>query len=362
MRAAVALLALGGFAACSPSPTVKAGGESEPTVLRMTAPERNGQPAVEHFARAAHEASGGTLVIEVDWPTNLEITVEGEARVIEEVRTGQTDLAQAPARTFDRVGIHRFAALQDPLTLDSLTAADAVARSPLVEQMLADLADDGLIGLGVYVENLRRPVGYRGALRHADDFAGVNIRAQPSELTYRMLIELGAIPAMSRGYVASDTGARFVAAESTWQAWDEEDMLPFPRGATVTANLVFFPKVNVFIANADTFASLTEEQQGALREAAYEAREAWASSYRADDYSMAERWCADGFLVAMASPGDLQSVRQALRPMIAELEADPVIGPDLHTVRQIAADTAAAPFEVPPWCQPRTGDGARLDR
>lgn len=351
------LLAL---AACTGAATAKAGGQTEPTVLSMVLAEGEDVaygPAVERFVAAAHEASGGSLVVDVTWEPPLR-TSDSEAALITDVRSGEADLSHVPARTFDQVGIDHFVALQDPFTLGTLAAADAVAAGPVAEQMLADLAQDGLVGLGMYAENLRRPVGYRAPLLRPEDFQGVVVRAQPSELTYDLLSALGARPAMSLNYFRDDGGLPFDAAESTWSAWRGRH--PFPAGSVVTGNMVLFPKFNVFVANPETFAALDDPQREALRAAAEAAARSWTTTDRPDEQRLAEEWCTGGRRVVMANPADLAAAREAVRPVLDDLEADADTAQALRAVRQVAAESPGEPFELPPWCEPPTGDGVRL--
>ncbi|WP_187289429.1 TRAP transporter substrate-binding protein [Xylanimonas cellulosilytica] len=327
-------------------------------MLRLALAEGAGvpyAPAVERFAAEAHERSDGSLVVDIDWG-DMPIDPEGEVLLVDEVRAGAADLAHVPARALDLAGIDRLRALQTPLLVDSLALADAAVGGEVGADMLDGLGAHGLVGLGMYVENLRRPVGYRSALVSAADFDGVAIRAQPSALSYRVLETLGARPSMGVGYLVDDTGERFAAAESTWSG-----DYPFPRGSTFTGNVVFFPKVNVFVAHPDRFAALTTRQQEALREAASRTERWWATERRASEEELTEAWCLRGGRLAMATASDLASLHAAVRPLVAELEADPVVGADVAAIRELGETLPAMELVPPRWCAPPTGDGARLN-
>lgn len=357
----LAALALSVAAACTGLTTAKSGGEAEPRVLSLVLAEGLEvvyRPAVEHFADQVHKTSNGSLVVDITWgPAQRE--AYGELDLISRVRDGEVDLSHVPARTFDLAGIERFAALQDPFTLDTFAAADALAQSSLAGGLLAGLEEDGLVGLGMYAESLRRPVGYRGALLRPEDLTGRTVRAQPSALSYDLLTTLGARPAMSLNYVADEDGQPYDAAESAWLSWEGQH--PFPHGAVISGNVVFFANFNVFVANPDTFAALEDAQQDALRSAAGVAARWWATTYRPSERQLAERWCAGGRQVVMADPADLAAFRSAARPVAERLENDPATAATVRAVRDFAAGVRPEPFVLPRWCEAPTGDGARLN-
>lgn len=347
--------------ACSAGITVKSGGEVEPTVLTLALAEGRQvpyAPAVLHFARTVHDRSGGRLVVEIDWGHEGRLRPDAEEALIRTVQSGRADLAHVPTRTFDRVGIGRFRVLQDPMTLDTLEKADAVASDGVADRMLQDLRLDGLVGLDLYVENLRRPVGYRDGLVHLEDFSGRALRAQPSTMSYDTLLALGARPSMSSTYTTTAEGERYDGAESSWFSW--EGRHPFPRGARITGDLVLFPKFNVFIANPTAFDGLDSEDREVLALAARDTTTWWVQEHRPSEEALAEAWCAGGRRLVMAGPDGIASVRTALRPVVDDLEADPKILEHLEAVRRIAAENPGS-FVPPDVCHPPTGDGVWLD-
>jgi TRAP-type C4-dicarboxylate transport system substrate-binding protein len=349
------------LSACTGGVTAKSGGQAEPRELTLMAPggrEVPYAPAIERFAVSVGELSGGSLVVAVDWGHERRLDPDAEESTIRAVRDGEADLAHAPTRTFDLLGIDWFRALQDPMTLDTMDKADAVASSEVGRRMLEDLRAGGLVGLAMYAESLRRPVGYRSALVRPEDFAGLRVRSQPSALSYRILEELGAQPSMSSTYASTVDGLRYDGAESTWFSWAGRQ--PFPKGARITGDVVLFPKFNVLLAGRDVFDALDATERAALTSAAQDTVRWWVEEYRPSEDELALAWCTGQRRLVMAGPDGAEAVREALRPVSAELEADEAVARDLRAVRAVAARHPGA-FEPPPLCLPPTGDGGWLD-
>ena len=95
-----------------------------------------------------------TLQLEADAPWSP----QSEQRVTAMVKDGTTDLAMVPPRVFDTIGIHGFEALQTPMLIDSAELAGAITTGDIGSGMLADLPDQGLVGLGLVYDGLRRPL------------------------------------------------------------------------------------------------------------------------------------------------------------------------------------------------------------
>ena len=238
----------------------KAGGESLPVTLHLGTAE-SGEPPyrlfVEQFARDVFDRSDGGIRIIVDWES-IPWTPSSEGQLADAVAAGDIDLALIPDRVFPRYGPSALDALHTPFLIDSMALADAVASGEIGAAMLADLPLKGTVGLALAPEELRHPAGYQRALTSAEDFVGLRIRAADVDTQLSTLLtSLGALP---RTVVSTRDAAQdgvIDAAETGYPLY--RDM---PIGMTYTANVTFFPKVNVLLASSGRFESLSAGAAG----------------------------------------------------------------------------------------------------
>jgi TRAP-type C4-dicarboxylate transport system substrate-binding protein len=342
------------LAGCSITGT-KAGAGQPPTVLHLATVKSRGGPNAKDaaiFADRVFALTHGTVQVEVDYDV-VPLRPDAEQRVMAMARDGTTELALAPARVFDTVGFDGFEALQTPMLIDTPELAGAVATSDVAAGMLAGLAEDGLSGLGLAYEGLRRPVALNGAVTRAADFEGLKIQTQASNLSDRTLEALGARPEHSVG--------RLDNAGREYPIVDTEFLLAihdFPQG-TATANVVLFPKYDVILANPTALSRLTDAQQRAIRRAARETA-ATAASTTTDEQFLAERFCEGGGRLVSVPAGELDRIRSRLEPVVDQLRQDPETASAIQSIETIKTQISGPQFRTPQVCLPPTGDGARL--
>ena len=243
----------------------KAGGQSLPVTLHLGTVE-SGQPPyrlfVEEFAREVERRSEGAIRVAVDWQA-IPWRPESERTLAAQVDAGDIDLALLPDRILPGFGASALDAVHTPFLIDSMALADAVASGELGVAMLADIPLSS-VGLALVPEDLRYPAGYGRALTAADDFLGLRTRTAVAEPESSALLQaLGAIPvaAQSLGEALSD--GLVDAAETAYPY-----VRDFPDGMIYTANMAFFPKMNVLVAAQRSFDALPAQQQDLLRDAA----------------------------------------------------------------------------------------------
>jgi C4-dicarboxylate-binding protein DctP len=332
-------------AACSGGSGDKAGGDAEPVVLRMATIEGRGAPyadAVEEFARQVRDLSGGDLRLRVVWEGASEYLggfgPGADQKIARLVQKGTLDMALIPARAWDELGVTSLQALQAPFLVSSEDLVDRVVQSELAGEMLAGLEQAGVVGLVLVPEGLRHPVGFARPLLAVDDFAGATIRALPSNASNRLLRALGATPVdiCCKDFSTAVARGEIAGAESGF-AWGGD----LPRPGTFTANVTFYPKVNVVVANDDVFAELSDEHRDILRRAAAGALRHVVS----DGPREAERaavYCRNGGKIASASERDLAALERAARPVYAALEADAQTRKLIARIRVLKAQAAAS--------------------
>ena len=313
-------------AACSstgeePNPTQPS--TSDPVVIRLGTGDPRGRPdtpVVERFAEAVEEKSEGGMRVEVVWEAGDDSSVPGgfEQGVVQLVQDGELDLGWIAARAWDTVGVTSFQALQAPFLITDQELLTEVLASPMADEMIAGLDDVGLVGLGLFPDGLRYPLGYTGPMTSPEDFDGADIRLVPSKATEALVRALGGRP------VYGLTGDELDAAIANGDIDGTETSLELaaflaPKGSVVTGNVVLFPRVNTLFAGQDLMASLSDEQAAILAAAAEEAY-AFATSATTEDF---RAFCEAGGEVVIAPKADVAALERAARPVYRLLAADP---------------------------------------
>ena len=161
-------------------------------------PDREASQQVKEFARQVRRLSDGRLRIHIDWEANgsgaRHPLRAWDQKTAQKVVDGRYALAVVPARAWDVLGVTSLQAIQAPFLVNSDALLDKVTSDPVAEKMLAGLDDVGVVGLALWPEALRHPVGFGHPLRSPSDFAGKGIRAIRSALTWEILRALGARP------------------------------------------------------------------------------------------------------------------------------------------------------------------------
>ncbi len=339
------------LAACTAEGT-KAGGGRPPVTLTLAIPDHG--PAVPYadvvqlLADRAAEHSGGRIDVAVQ-STEIGTTV-AELRAAELVASGAADLALLPTRVFEGLRISRMDALQTPFLIDSAEVAVVVAADPVTTEMLASVGQ-GRVGLGVFFESLRRPVGYPDPLVAVADFASARVRVPNAEASRRLFRALGSEPVVVNRYVTDEAGGLLNGAESAFE-WAGV----LPNRAVATANVVLFPKFNTLVASQETWDRLDEPDREAILAAVADAVE--YAHRKASFTAAADGWCRSRRTLAFASPDDLAALRALAQPVVDQLSADPQTAADIARIREIAADVGVGSSVLPPSCAPATGDSA----
>jgi TRAP-type C4-dicarboxylate transport system substrate-binding protein len=316
-------------AACSstgdePSPTPPP--TSDPVVIRLGTGDPRGfpdTPVVERFADAVEKLSDGGMRVEFVWNAagNVSVPDGFEQGVVQLVQDGELDLGWIAARAWDTVGVTSFQALQAPFLITDHGLLTEVLASPMADEMIASLGDVGLVGLGLYPDGLRYPLGYAAPMASLEDFDGADIRLVPSEATEALVRALGGRPVYGLAGDALDAAIASGDVDGTEVSLGLAPIIAqdvAPR-SVVTGNVVLFPRVNTLFAGQDLMASLSDEQEAILAAAAEETH-AFATSAATEDF---RAFCEAGGQVAIASEADVAALERAASPVYRLLEADP---------------------------------------
>jgi TRAP-type transport system periplasmic protein len=323
----------------------KAGGRGEPVVLQLadTSSGLEYTPAVAYFVERATSLSHGRLRIEVTHGWG-DYAADVDQRVVRDVAAGKADLAWAPTRVFDTLGVSSFQALMAPMLVNSYALQKAVLASDIPGQMLHGVEPLGVTGLAVLGGGMRKPIAAKHPLLGPADWRGLKVEARRSTVQVNTLKALGAQPVeLVRG--GPSRSEAFAAGEiDASEIYLLAYMLnvAVPRAPYVTANVDLWPATMVVLANPKRWSQLTKEQQGWLTTAAAEA--ATRSTQLADqDAELVARACAAGARFVNASAADLDAMRQAVAPVYAELVRDALTKTFIERISALKASTTREP-------------------
>ena len=338
MRTALLALALAlAPAGCGGTSSDKAGGAHKLELTVLTMANGNGDSAeLEPFAAAVARLSGGTLRIAFSnsWR-------EGEpnygSAVIGDVETGKADLGWSGSRNFDSVGVRSFDALHAPLLIDSYPLERKALESPLVSRMLAGLEPLGVVGLGVLSGPMRKPLGVSPLVR-PEDYEGTKLALQESEVAEQAMRALGArgVRIASGGEIDGYDGVEQQLAAIDGNEYDKV-------GKYLTANVNLWPRPIVLFMNPDTFDGLSDEQQGALRDAARDALPATLAGQQRGDEEGAANLCRRGLKFVSATDSDLAALRRAVQPVYDRLERDAQTRTAIDEIEAMRSELASPP-------------------
>ena len=356
IRALAALAVLLTSVGCAGSGSDKAGGEDggTPMVLRLESEDDRVFTGAPEFAAAVERLSGGSLRIEFV-QAGLGDRVDYERGVVEDVRQGKAQLGIVALRVWDRLGVTSFRGLLAPLLVDSLELQQRALEGPLAGRMLDGVEQAGVVGIALLPGPLRRPLGRTRPLLGPESYAGATFGIRPGGVAEETARAFGARP---QGYVSGSlSGLDGAELDPTTIAYNGYDR----ARATLTTNVVLWPKPFSIVMNRDAFARLTPAQRTLLRRAGREAVAPELRQIARDDAAGLGAACEHGGLrFATASPGELAALRRAVQPIYRELEQDALARDVLASVARMRGDAVAASAIAP--CKGAGATGERAAR
>jgi TRAP-type C4-dicarboxylate transport system substrate-binding protein len=335
-------------AACSAPGGTKAGGASEPAVLRI-ATTYGGPKYISYLEDRVSQLSGGNVRIDVVYQGE-DFAPDSERRIVHGVAAGAFDLGLVGTRIFDTLGVRSFQALTAPMLIDSYPLEQAVIGSGIPRQMMADLGRVRVTGLAVLASGLRKPIAVTRPLLSPRDWSGITFATFMSDGQQEAIRALGARvsnlfgdpldAALRRGKIQAFEKSLLIVSINQMQT-----IAPY-----VTANINLWPQTLAVIASPGRLARLTPQQRGWLQQAADDA--AARSTGMADtDQRLTKTLCASGARFANASPADIAGLRTAFAPVYASLEHDPQTRTFIGQIRQLKQRTPPGPaLVIPPGC------------
>ena len=304
------------------------------------------------FADAVRRLSKGSLVIAFQSPPGG-LTAESESLAIKDVRQGATQMGWIPTRGWDTQSVNAFTALQAPFLITDYVLLEKVLTGAVGRGMLSGTRGMGVRTLGLAAADLRRPLGARKSFVAPADFRGAKLRtAGGSRVSSAMLEALGAtaspvasgaalLAELRDGTVdGAETAVGYILLNGYYQV-----------AKYVTANLVFFPRVDAISINERAFQALTPQQRAILEKAATETARGSFKGLVERDQEQLRLLCLGGLRVATSTKAELAALLRAEQPVYTMLKRH---RPTANRIAQIQklkkATKPAAPLRIPAGC------------
>jgi len=295
----------------------RAGGQADVEVKELTfATTSDAPPQIKAWANEVDQLSNGTLKITFVKDARAG-QPEFEAGTIADVSAGKVDMAWVGARALGQAGVTSFQALLAPLVIDNLELQGKVFDAGIPQEMLSELDELDLVGIGALPGPMRKVLGIRKPFTKPGDFAATVVGIQDSVVADQTFHALGAT-------------AKPVPPEAKLDGLDAyEQQLASIHGNQyaddakyVTGNLNMWPRPLVIIANHASYDRLTEDQRDITAAAAKDAVAVAMEAERAADANAATALCKAGLTFAQSSDADLQAFQKALAPVYAAIRKD----------------------------------------
>lgn len=218
--------------------------------------------AVKQMGRALAEKTGGKMNIRV-FPSGALGT---EKDTIEQLKLGGLDMMRINVGALNSVVPETLVTVL-PFIFRDTAHMRSVLDGPIGEDILKAMEAQGLIGLAFYDSGSRSFYTAKKPIKSLEDFKGLKIRVQPSELFVGMVNALGANPTpMPYGevYTALKTGI-VDGAENNWPSYESSRHFEAARYYSLTEHSLA-PEVLVF--SKPIWDRLSKDDQALIRKAA----------------------------------------------------------------------------------------------
>ena len=145
--------------------------------------------AANRFKVLVEQRSDGRIGVQVFPNAQL----YGDADEMQALQFGAVDLVAPSLSKFGRIGLPEFELFDLPFLFDDLAAVRRITLGPLGQRLLHGLARQGLVGLG-YFDNGFKQMSANRPLLAPQDFAGLRMRVQASQVIAAQMRALGARP------------------------------------------------------------------------------------------------------------------------------------------------------------------------
>jgi TRAP-type transport system periplasmic protein len=306
------------FAVVGCASGTKAGGVGQHTIVLTIANHESDDRDLAEYMAAVSRLSEGAIKLDLraDWRAP---DSDFDRGTIVDVRAGKADLAKIAVGSLDGLGVDDFQAVMAPFLIDGLALEQKVLASELPDEMLPGLQRLGVEGLAMLPGEPRRPFGLTRRLLGPLDYRDAVIGIRPSRLAAATFREFGAT---ARTYLTGELppwtfdGAELDLVTLEGNRYDIS-------GSSLTANVAFWPKAFVVVANDGLLAKLTSRQREILREAGRAALGPAIARLRNEDRVEAGILCRRHHaMFVVATPGQIAALRAAVSPIYDRVERD----------------------------------------
>jgi TRAP-type C4-dicarboxylate transport system substrate-binding protein len=323
----IPLLAVALLAGCGSERADRAGGEKPVKAKVLVMANAQYFPdELAAFGEAVERVSDGRLRLK--WINQYANRRDGnpEINLIRDVSAGKADLGWAATRIFDELDVTTFNPLHAPMLIDSYELEEKVLTDGVVDPMLDSLGEIGLRGVGVLPGPLRRPFGKR-PLRALDDWQGASIGSSGGEQVGMALRAIGARRSLdfSGGHTGRIDGLDTHIAAVPPNHYQRT--IPY-----LTSNVVLWARPLVVFAGPN----VSTDDLAVLRQAAEDAIPQVLELSRKLERDGLAQICRSGLQVVPASPGHVEGLRAAFRPVYDRLERDAAASRTVARIRQLA--------------------------
>jgi TRAP-type C4-dicarboxylate transport system substrate-binding protein len=302
------------------------------TLASIDAVNNNGMSyAPQEFIDAIDEVSDGRLRAQVDLQTFSGAEPDAESSLVRAIAAGQVEGGWPSTRAFAGAGVQGLEVVEAPFTLTSYAAVGDFVSSPVASTLLERLEGSGVVGLGLAVGPLRRPLATHAPLLGTEDWDGVVFRSYNSPVQDAVITALGGRPEhVTYDWPTAIRSGNLDALEFDVAQYHHNGMTT--EAGQITGNVVLWPKVFVLALSQEVWDELNSEQQGWVRVAAQRAVTASIEGPY-DEAQVVRELCRSGAQVHLATPAQVDSLRDAVAPVLTDLAQDPV----LREIRAIGA-------------------------
>lgn len=311
--AAVSLAAAVALAAPAAAETIRIAGNF--------AVEHSSSKAMERFAQALEEKTGGELTAQI-FPA---MQLGGAEENVDQVRSGILFGTWVGAAYLSRT-VPELEAISLPFAYPNREAAFAVIDGAVGELLEERLAEKGFVPLGWMELGTRNVTNSVRPIETVEDFAGLKIRLQPNETHLATFRAIGANPVamgIKEVYSALQQGV-LDGQENPYSIILTRRFNEVQEHLSDTAH--FFDFIPV-VASKRAFEGLSEEHRQAVLEAMDEAV-AWQRATAAEEDEAAKAALIDGGMTFTPIPDDTRAkLRELTAPVVDELKER--IGPEV---------------------------------
>jgi TRAP-type C4-dicarboxylate transport system substrate-binding protein len=329
----------------------KAGGPvtAAPINLKMANTRGGDAGEAQPFLDELAKVSGGALQLTAE-PGFEGATKSIEVGALQAVQSGHADIAIVPTRAYPFVGVTSFDALMAPMLIDNMELQQQVINDAVATEMLDDVKSAGFAGIGVLPGPIRVPHGISRPLLGPATYSGARIAYSASPIAKQSLEALGAVPvesAFDGQDVSSFDGLELQAGAVAANVYDEVVR-------SITDNVGLWPRSIGIVANAGSWAKLTDAQRGWLVQAAKDAvaDTARLQARTEDITNMCRR---NKVKIISASKDQIAQLRRAVTPVYESLRGNQTSAAYLDKIQAIKDRVGSTESGQPIDCAALTG-------